>query len=315
MKWGRKNKNTFTRHKGSFLRARRTSLISASRHRTPFNGYRVLNIVLFSVMIGIAGFLIFSPRYRITHVEVNGLSYVTPTEFLEFVNQQLDNQKLFKIHHKNIFLTRESSLLKSIESQYLFNSININKHYPDSLSFDVTEKNVIYRVRSIDHEYLVDDKGIVVEQFRNFTQRPNLLQLTDPNSAVDQDPNIDISKKFVTFDELDQFPLLYLIDDKGFALGDSVFTSAQLAFVNEVVASKTVPYGEISLVTIPAANPEFIQVRMKDGWEALFNTRDTYESQLQSMKLVIEQKITKEKLIRLERIDLRLGENIYFKMR
>lgn len=315
MKWGRKNRSTFSKHGGSFLRAKRTSLIASTRHRSPINGFRILNTILFFGMLGIAGFLLFSPKYRITHIEVNGLSYVTPTEFMDFVNQQLDDQTILKIHHKNIFLTGESGLRSAIESQYLFNSLTITKHFPDTLSFEVKEKNVIFRVRSIDHEYLIDDKGLVVEQFRNFTQRPNLLQLTDQTTPEVADPNADASKKLVTFDEHDQFPLLYLIDDKAFTLAQPAFTPDQLTFVNEVIGSKTVPYGEISLISLPAANPEFVQVRMKDGWQALFNTRDTLASQLQSMKLVIEQKITKEKLIRLERIDLRLGENVYFKMR
>lgn len=315
MNWGRKNKNSYSRHGGSFLRARRTSIIPASRKRTQINGYKILNFTLFFGMIGILGFLLFSPRYRIIHVEVNGLSYVAPNEFLDYVNRTIDEQTFLRIHQKNIFLTSESNLRKAINDHYLFNSLVIKKRYPDTIVFDVVEKNVKFRVRSIDHEYLVDDKGLVVEQFRNFTQRPNLLQLTEVANIEVTDPNVDASKNLVTFDEKDQFPLLYLMDDRGFSLGQLAFTPEQLSFVNEVVSSKTVPYGEISLVSLPAANPEFIQVRMKDGWEALYNSRDTLDSQLQSMKLVIEQKITKEKLSRLERIDLRLGENIYFKMR
>lgn len=315
MKWGRRNKNTYSRHSGSFLRAKRTSIISATRSRSPINGYRILNYSLFFGMIGIFGFLLFSPRYRITHVEVNGLSYVAPTEFLEFVNNHLDNQKLLTLHQKNIFLTSKSSLRNSIESQYLFNSLKITKRYPDTLTFDIHEKNVILRVRSIDHEYLVDDKGLVVEEFRNFTQRPNLLQLTSTIDAPETDINVNLSEKLITFDERDPFPLLYLLDDKGYSLANPAFTPDQLAFVSEVIQSKIFQYGEISLITLPAANPEYVEVRMKEGWVALFNTRDTLQSQMQAMKLVIEQKITPGKLSKLDHIDLRLGENVYFKMR
>lgn len=268
----------------------------------------ILNIALLIAIIGCLGYFGYSPKFQLVNLEVRGLTFVSPDEFLDYMREELDNQKFLFIKHRNIFLTSESDLKAAMAERYLFNSVNIKKVYPNSLVFEINEKNIQYRLRSLDYEYLVDDKGQVVEKFQNFNHRPNLLQLSQDTDKAEVNKD-----ELSTFDEGDQFPLIFLDQDSGLSLGQTILSIESLSFINEIlIKGKSLKFG-LKLISLPSINPESLTMKTGKGWDVIFNIKSDLTDQLNTLDLVINQRIGEENLVKLERIDLRLGDNIYYK--
>lgn len=284
--------------------------------------FNIINVILIG-SVGYFGYYLFlSPKFKIENIAIHGLNFIPPEELLGFVDQNLNDQKFLFFKSRNIFLTSTNKLLAQISSHYLFDSIELKKQLPGSLTFDIVEKNIIYRLRSANYEYLVDDNGQVVKNFMNFTQRPALLQLTgdsvapaDPATGKTDQSQTDLQKDLVSIDPNDHFTLLYLEKDDDVHLGDKVLSADQISFINQLVTEPKGKFYELKLISLPASNPEFLTLVTKDGWKIYFNLRNDLKAQLEALNLVIDQKITPAKIKALDNIDLRLGQNIFYKYR
>ena len=253
----------------------------------------------------------FSSNYEIKQVSVNGLVYVSSDEFLNLMNQKLDQQKILFYKTKNIFLTSGNELRRLIDSNYIFGEVRIDKVPPDSLRFDINEKNVVFRPRSNHSERLIDDRGQVVRRFINYASRPKILTLGEGTDAATSQK----TEELVSIDPNDQFIMNILEGANEPRLGEMIMDSSQVKFIDDVVSYKDNQVYKLKLLTLPGINPEYLKLKTASGFEIYFNTKLNFETQYEALKLVIEQKITPEKLPRLDYIDLRLGENVYYKFK
>ena len=267
----------------------------------------VINVVIVTCLVYFVYFFFFSDYYNIKNINVNGINYVSTDDFIELVDTHVDNFKFAFVDTENIFLYNKSKLLSMINEQYLFAEITIEKVLPDTINIDIVEKNVVYRFVSTSHEYLVDDHGILVKKITNYNNRPSLLTITQ--GEEEEDAKSDL----VSLDENDPFTVLYFEEDIPLGIGQDIFTDNDVAFIDgSVKKSKNVLY-DLKLISIPTVFPEHIRLSTVEGWDILFNLNDPFDKQFDALKEVIDQKVEKENVSRLEYIDLRLGKNIYFK--
>lgn len=266
----------------------------------------ILNIALASVIGYFCYFFFLSPYYETKTIVVEGVRFISSAELIDDVQAYTDSYNFLGIRTKNLLLLNKRKLESTLGQKYLFSDIIIEKKLPNTLFLNIEERNVIYRIAGTGHEYLVDDQGIVVRKVTNFTQRPTLLSLNpqDPATIDFSHPNIH--------PEGDQFINFAFVSDTVMGVGQKLFSDKNLLFFKDIVG---VSQGEIILekILFDQPLPQVIRAQTNQGWDILLNTNDSVEAQLRRLAIVLKEQIGERNISRLDYIDLRLGNSVYYK--
>jgi cell division septal protein FtsQ len=271
--------------------------------------FYVLNITIVVLVAYFLHFFFVSEYFILKNIQVEGVQYVSTSEFLDLLKKEKEGAKFLGIPTKNLILFSIRDLRSKIAEQYIFSDLHIEKIYPDTLAVRVEERTVVYRMVSQQHEYLIDDTGMVVKKIQNFGSRPELLSLTHSDSQGGGDE----LERLQTLDADERFSVLGFTNDAALAIGQTLFTSEHIRFIEDLIKNATHTYYTLELIRINQAFPQHIEVTTKEGYMLIFNTNDPFQDQLKRLEIVVEQEVTLEKLPLIEYIDLRLGNNIYIK--
>ncbi len=253
-------------------------------------------------------FFLISDYYALRHVRVEGMQYVAPSEFLDAVERHRSQYTFLGIPTHNTLLYSKKRLRSFLDEQYLFADIVLDKQLPDTLVIRVVERNVKFRLLAPSHEYLLDDEGVVVKKVTSYKQRPALLSVMESQEAsISSDADLFLRA------EGDQFARLVFDQDVALRIGQTVVQPETIALLERIaeVEGKYV----VEMVRLPQAYPQYLTLRMQGGWHAIMNAHEPIEMQLQRLQLVIDKEIGEERLPRIDYIDLRLGNNVYYRYR
>lgn len=272
----------------------------------------ILNIVLVFGLLYFLYFFYISPRHDIIHIRVVGMQYLPSDEIVHEVTEYLEGNKFFGIKTKNINLFNTDNVIKKIEEKYLFKELEVSKQKPDTIMVTVLERPITYRLIDDRREFLIDNLGYVVNEVVNLQSRPSILSFKNIDSQKDNQPKlVEILK---TFDTADQFARIYLeLPDSLIKVGDQVLNERSLELIAKILNDKSNGYFDVNLVVIPDISPQFLRLSTTQGYNVLFNINTPYKDQFEAFKTVIDAKVGKSNLGKLDYIDLRLGNNIYFK--
>lgn len=276
--------------------------------------FKVINIILAGSLLYFGYFFFFSDYYQIKNSAVTGVNYVGSDEVLGLVQSAIRENSFGPFKTQNIFLLRENKILDALTQRYVFASISLKKKLPNTIIVDVMERHVVYRVSSASSEYLVDDQGVVVRKNQRFTSRPPLLSILH-DTAVTEQPAEQIEGNLVSFDPADQFTVLYLAGDADINLGDQILSPTHLSLISDFSKNATTQLYSIRLLSLPATNPQFMTVTTVDGWKIIYSVNIGYAQQYQTLNTIISQEIKPERLKRLDYVDLRLNDNVYYKLK
>ncbi len=252
-------------------------------------------------------FFFISDYYTLRNVRVEGMQYVSSAEFLDVVERHRDTYTWFGIPTDNLLLYSKKKLRAVIDEQYLFHGIRLDKQLPDTLHITVQERRVVLRVFAPAHEYLVDDSGVVVKKINSYKQRPSILSV-----ATQQVEDEEVSDDFSLRADNDQFTRIVFEQESALRIGQHIMQPETIQLFLDLADRTDVSY-PIASVSIPQAYPQYMTLHMQGGWNAILNSSEALEVQLQRLALVIEQEVKPENLSRIEYIDLRLGNNIYYR--
>ncbi len=135
------------------------------------------------------------------------------------------------------------------------------------------------------------------------TNIPKIFQLNQPDDIKTEEKN-------------DNF--LRVIDEANeqLKLGDFVMTQENIVFIfgiNDKLSQKD--YLKPKNFSVPNKMPQFLIVELVNGARIFFNLADSLENQLNRLNLLIDKKIGQGNIKNLDYIDLRMGENVYYKMK
>jgi len=285
---------------------------SSVRYRNPFHikkglfnfkVFKVINIILIIGILACLYFFIFSNFYNITNIEVFGNQIISADDILDITNNYLATNKLFIFKNRNIFIFNKNEFKKKINQAILLDDIKIEKILPNTIRLTLKEKNVALKWISNDQEYLIDRQGIIIKRIYKLTT-PEIFQINKPaqstNSALTAD-NYLIVKNSANNDA---------------NLGDKVLNPENIDFIFKLKEqTDKLGYFQIKDVLVPNNLPQFIIIETNSGWQVFFNLADNLDDQINRLNVLIRDKIKKENLNRLEYIDLRLGESVYYKFK
>ncbi|MDD5341491.1 MAG: FtsQ-type POTRA domain-containing protein [Patescibacteria group bacterium] len=284
------------------LRARRPFRIKANFLKFTF--FNIINSVLLLVIIFGVYFFLFSGFYKISNIEIQGNQIISTDDILDITNNYLSGRTLLIFSNKNIFIFSKNELKRRIGEYVLLNDLKIDRVLPNTIKIELQEKEAAIKWITNDQEYLVDKNGIVIKKFYKLVM-PKIFQL-NTNSQPDE------TKETIP----DSFLKVLNTSNQNINLGDKVLLPENVDFIfqlQEKFSQKD--YLKIKNITVPNNMPKFITANLDSGWYIMLNLSDTADNQYNRLELLIDEKIKRSNLNRLDYVDLRLGESVYYKFK
>ncbi len=176
------------RNRSRWVRFASTASIGAgSRVSRGFgiSGLTIARIISFAGLVAalwVGYWLLTSPNFRISNVEVQGGRFLSSNEVIAAT----------AITDQNIFLLNEADMAERVKKLSYVLDARVSRSFPNSVTVEVTERHSMLNWQVGSTNYLVDNDGIVLESF---------VQL--PNNAA-------------------KFTVVKSLDDKPLKIGDKV---------------------------------------------------------------------------------------------
>lgn len=247
-------------------------------------------IFLWTIVLGTFIYIfLFSPFVLIEEIQVSGNSIVSGEALQGFVDDQLRGTYLNIFPKRSFLLVQPETLRKAILSEYpLLATVSVKRVFPNRIFIQVTEKKKILLWYSGENSFLVDENGATHDSTRALSPENNAFMI-----AI-----VDTSAQRVT-------------------LGDKVFDPKYGTFIIEAYREFSEQLG-LSLeprFTIGSRFAEEVRAKTDEGWEVYFSTEIPLETSLNTLKLLFEKELPKEKRMNLAYIDLRAENRAYYTFR
>lgn len=238
-----------------------------------FNKFTFFIVFLIGLFGYLFYFVFFGQYFSLTRVEVTGNSKINSDEIKDLIYKNIP-QKILSFDSRSYFATD----LKKIESKaredfLLISSIKISKKLPDKIFVVIEERKPDITICKETNCFNFDSLGVAFESGQ--ASIPIIQTLND----------ISLGFKF---------------DEKTFNILKNLTT--KLKNIPEI------PIKEILLLQ----NEGKIIATTSDGCKILFSTENSIIRQVENLKFTIDQKISPVKLKKMDYIDLRFGDNVYF---
>jgi cell division septal protein FtsQ len=307
--WGsKKRKNFFSSKKYRIVKqpVKYLNPFNKKRQRFQFKPMVVINLILLMGIGGFIYFFIFSNFYNVTDIQVSGNEVIATDDVLDITGQYLSQNQLFILKNRNIFLFSKNAIKKRLNEVIILEDLKVDKILPNTIKLTLVEKNSAIKWLSNDNEYLLDNQGQIIKRYY-VSATPQIFVVQPGNNASNTTPVASNESKFIKLRNLANQPV---------NLGDYVIKAENAGFILELANKiKDVEYLKFTEIDLPNAYPQYLSVIMAGNWQIQLNLLDSVSLQLNRLNLLIDQKIKKENLNRLEYIDLRLGESIYYKFK
>jgi cell division septal protein FtsQ len=231
------------------------------------------------VVVGLC-FLFSHQAFQIETVSVFGLRQTSKIDFESQVNAYLDSRSLLFFHKSNMFLFNKDELNIQLTKNLSLANVEID-NYDKGIKIKIEERTSNYLWRSGSKTYVVDLDGLIVREMSpSSLNESSLLLFVDLNES-----EINIGSNVLTKEEI--------LDISNFhkQIGELGITFTQTN-INRVAGKW------MSLVT-------------SNGYEVYFDASGDIETQVAHLKTLLDQKLIDPASI--EYVDLRFGEQIYYK--
>ena len=236
--------------------------------------------VLFLIASLIIFYLVcFYCLFQIKEIQVKGNQKVK-TENIENLAEIYLPKKIIFWNSRSIFLVDLERIDKEILSYFpQIGEVSSQRRFPDELIISVKERTPIGIIKKDDDYFFINKEGVIFEK-------------------VD--------------DQKDQWPEIIPPEaDKNLKIGETIIEKNLISRVAEI--EKELRKKEISLCSIKIVSSQRANVLTQEGWEIYFNLDDDISKQVFNLDLVLKEKIPPQKRKNLEYIDLRFGNQIFYK--
>lgn len=295
MFWQKKNKNKIVRtvsaNREKSLRSYRENRLKnsgSSSNRGHFNWRRVFYGLIFLVFVStIIYILFFSEFLLVMQIQINGTAAVNEQALKERVEQNMQRKYLNFLKKENLILIDKTKIANDLLDNFKrIKSVEISKKFPNTLVVSVQERDAMLIICA-QNCFVIDEQGV---------------------PYMPADPQLDFiqANKFVT-----------LVDDSNreIRIGEEV---ANPNFVQFALEAKKRLAEEANLETedelhTPRIISGDVKLKTKEGWEIFLNQEIGMDKELEMLKVVLADKIDKNRKSDLEYIDLRLDNKVYYK--
>lgn len=225
-------------------------------------------------------YLIISQFFLVSDFNVTGNREVKQEQIQDQLGA-LKESRLFLIPKNSLFLLSEGRVNK-----YLTQAIpdikeirNYRRTWPDKVSFEVVERNPGFILQSNNHNYLIDESGMVVKETDDFKNLP-----------------------LVTDQLLEDF-------DPGQTIANSKLPAFVVTMARQWQDKVTSPLASIKIPGIAGTTAQFTSA---EGWSAIFDTTRPVNGQLSNLALILSKQVPAKDRPNLAYIDLSLEKWAYY---
>jgi hypothetical protein len=247
---------------------------------------RRLKIIIYAlslVLVILAASAIYSGYFTIKNIEIKGEGGISTDDIKSIVNKQISGKFLNIFFQKNIFLFNSGRLKKDLETNYVFDSLSINKDLPDTLQIIFKEKAYAFILKEDEKFFYADKEGIVIDEINplDVSSKAYPIIRNESQNKI-QNREIGFNKTYVGF-TLQLFSFLKKYPDD--------FKIDSFLLDNDIDTMKVV---------------------LKEGPRIYFNANNDIDTQISKLMILKKEKL-KESFVKKEYIDLRYGDSIYYR--
>jgi hypothetical protein len=282
--------------------------VAVSKNRTKLVWFFLIFIILAWILI-----MLTVPYFKINKLIIEG-NKINKTFEIQNYALQTDNFKFGLMPKTNYFLFKNEVLAQEIKRQFLYENVEVNKIFPDTIKITITEKpaNVIFDNGK--NYYLLDSDGKIIKKITDISPEPDLLSLavtstTGTSSTTDNKQN--------SFSDNNNYNLIQNTYGQLPIVKDSRETENDGGILLDKKLIESSNTWEKNLRQQSLGEARYFQVGYTDfnlkiffknkPWYVLINTDLDFQIQIRNLKIILVNNIPTEY------IDLRFGERVYWK--
>lgn len=220
----------------------------------------------------------FYSLFQIKEVEISGNQKVSAENIRNLIEINLPKKIIF-LNSKSIFLVNFKKIEENLLGQLpQIGKVDFDRDFPNKLIVSVKERKPVAILEKGEDYFFVDEKGLA---FEKISEKDSWLIIKNPSLAQE------------------------------LKLGEEVIEEEKLAKILEIRSELRKLEIRISLAEIISS--QRVNIRTLEGWEIYFNLEDDVSQQVFNLNLVLKEKISPEERENLEYVDLRFGNQIYYK--
>jgi len=251
---------------------------------------RMIFRLLVFVFIGATAYvLFFSPFLEVKTVSLRGIAELKYEDVYRKINENFSGKYLYFIPKNNLILISKNKTERNLlESFKKISDVNIRKNFPDGIVVEITEREALL-VWCANTCYIIDNNGYAYTEADFASEeirQNNLLSIRD-----DSGKPVDIGRRVLGEDYID-----FII-----SLKEEVLRGSGITIANEYRTGSRIA--------------EEVKVRTEEGWEIYFSSRLPIENSVRTLKTFLDKEIDQEKRSKLEYIDLRAENKVYYKFK
>jgi len=247
----------------------------------------IVGVIFFAIFAGIVAFFRI-PYFQVEKIEISGNSLVNGDDLTDAVKAKMEGKHLWFFPKTNIFLIPKDKILTELPENFKrIKNITLDKKYFGAIAVKIEERsNAALFCEKEDCAY-TDEGGFVFEKAPYFSGAVFLKLIEQRNS--------DSGENAKTID--------------GY-LGTSLIAESEFKKILEFSGLINKIGGGVSEVVLKKEN--IYEFYVNEGWKIILNDKNEFQSAYLNLVTALDANI-KDKRPKLDYIDLRLGNKIYFK--
>ncbi len=264
---------------------RKLSRAYYKKNKPAWRKWLYLSILIF--LSGLVAALLYSPIFTIKNVVINNVGF-KPTEdrLAQILNDFMTTRRWYFLPQSNLIFFSSQAARGILASEFYIEEVDFTRHWPNVLKINVA-KNVIAAVLKSDNgQYLVDRRGVLVQQIQSQA------------------------------DEVSKLPLVVERDGPKRSLGNEAIKPEVVTFIDELYETWQSQLPELlpQYIVLDSLALPTMEVNMPEGWYVNVTGESSALSQVESLKRLLEERI-KDDRSKLQYIDVRFGNRLYFKLK
>lgn len=249
---------------------------------------KLLIVGIILLLLGVGWLLFFHQYFNIDNVIVKGSERIDEYKIYNIIDKQLQKKKFFFFDQQNIFSFSKRQTRNEILKSYYVADLKIKKKWPRTIEVSFSERIPVAVWCEDDKYYYIDSNLSVLSQIESLeisTNKYIVLKNVDSESQIKSEK---IVKKVTIGEEYLNFGLILAKKSHEINLAiDNTFE------INEQESS--------------------INMNVSNGPKIYFNVEEDLAEQFKKLEILLTEKLKGERLLKLNYIDLRFGDKIYYK--
>jgi cell division septal protein FtsQ len=273
-----------------FHEKKKISWAKKEKKRNPFI-IRIIFDVLLVAFLSIAAYILFFSSYlQINRLFLDGIEELDYQKVIAEINSNFEGKYLKVIPRNNFLLISQNRLKNNLMEKFKkIESIDIEKKFPNTISIKIKERKSLMLWCSGGPCYIVDERGYAYAgaDFESpEIKENNLIRLVDISARP-----VNLGEKILS-PEFVQFTL---------GIRDKLSEELGINIEDEYLARSAIA--------------EEVQVKTSEIWDLYLSSEFSLGQSIKTLKLFLDEKISSDERSKLEYVDLRVEDKVYYKFK